>query len=88
MRIAKVKKKLEVEEVGKTKTTRQETVVIARVIRAVGRVRVVNLRDAEALELKVVARIARQIVEIIILQARAVLQALTSQQLVYLFEEQ
>ena len=73
---------------GKTKTTRQETVVIARVIRAVGRVRVVNLRDAEALELKVVARIARQIVEIIILQARAVLQALTSQQLVYLFEEQ
>lgn len=88
MRIAKVKKKLEAEEVGKTKTTRQETVVIARVIRAVGRVRVVNLRDAEALELKVVARIARQIVEIIILQARAVLQALTSQQLVYLFEEQ
>lgn len=82
MRIAKVKKKLEAEEVGKTKTTRQGTIVIARVIRVEGQVRVVNLRDAEALELKVVARIARQIVEIIILQARAVLQALTSQQLV------
>lgn len=77
-----MKKNLEAEEVGKARTIRQGIAVIARVIRVEGQVRVVNLRDAEALELKVVARIARQIVEIIILQARAVLQALTSQQLV------
>jgi hypothetical protein len=77
-----VKKNLEAEEVGKARTIRLGIAVIARVIRVEGQVRVVNLRDAEALELKVVGRIARQIVEIIILQARAVLQALTSQQLV------
>ena len=77
-----MKKKREAEEVDNSKTTRQEAVVIAPVIRAEGQVQVVNPLDAEALELKVVARIARQIVEIIILQARAVFQVLTSQQLV------
>ena len=82
MRIAKMKKKREAEEVDNSKTTRQEAVVIAPVIRAEGQVQVVNPLDAEALELKAAVRIVRPIVDIIILQARAVFQVLTSQQLV------